>query len=108
MEPPIRSDGVGSTARMAVSAMTRAEASCSLLRRTTLLMTTARIETVITVTNSMNGTTCSRPSPGTRSERIEKTAATPVRTVLAGEKNGAAISGAATNIGTAVKGGGLR
>lgn len=108
MEPPIRSAGVGSTARMAVSAVTRAEASCSLLRRTTRLMTTARTATVITVESSMIGTMRSRVSLANRSARIEKTAATPVRTVLASEKNGAAISGAATNIGTAVKAGEVR
>lgn len=108
MESPIRSDGVGSTARMAVSAMTRAEASCSLLRRTTWLITTARAETVITVESSMDGTTAPRVPLDVRSARIERIAATPIRTVLASEKNGAAINGAATNIGTAVKGGGLR
>lgn len=63
---------------------------------------------MITVESSMDGTMCSRVPLDNLSARIEKIAATPVRTVLVSEKNGAAINGAATNIGTAVKGGGLR
>lgn len=51
--PPIRSAGVGSTARWAASAIPRAEASRSPLRRTTPLISRASPDTVSTVTSSV-------------------------------------------------------
>ncbi|CAM5398578.1 hypothetical protein STANM309S_04745 [Streptomyces tanashiensis] len=57
--PPIRSAGIGSTAFCAVSAMTRAEASRSPLRRTTRLMRRASAETVRTVMVSVRAATSS-------------------------------------------------
>lgn len=51
--PSIRSSGLGSTARCAASATTRADARRSPLRRTIWLMKRASTETVNTVSNSV-------------------------------------------------------
>lgn len=88
--------------------MYRAEANCSLLRRTTPLITTARTETVARVSSSMSGTASGSVLLYSRSTMTASIDVIPVRTVLASEKNGAAISGAATNSGMAVKVGGVK
>ncbi len=94
-KPPIRSAGMGSTARWAASAMLRAVASCSPLRLTRRLLSTARRAQVRMVSSSVVESTppsvpvCHWRSTTTASAR------TPVSTVPRSEKNGAAISGAA-------------
>lgn len=55
--PAMRSAGVGSTARCAASAIPRAEASCSVPRRTTMLISMASPETVRTVASSVRAST---------------------------------------------------
>ncbi len=105
--PPMRSAGFGSTARCAASAIPRAEASRSPLRRTMRLIRSASPATVSTVTSSVSASTFQLVPLRMWSTNTANTARPPVRAVAQRVNSGAAISGAAVKNGDPVKLGGV-
>ncbi len=105
--PPMRSAGFGSTARCAASAIPRAEASRSPLRRTTRLISSASPATVTMVASSVSPWAVPEVPWWRCSRNTVSTARMPVRAVAHRVYSGAAISGAAEKDGDPVKLGGV-